>query len=150
MGSLREESDPGRALEHYAKALEINPTLRIPGHDALRALASLRDGDAGAAETLLLGAATMEPDNARYWGLLGVARLHRGRLEEALLATLRALALAPGHPGYRWNLAACHRLRFRRRPWRLDIAWAWFRASRMAARTAGMDWRRDLWPGPGL
>ena len=153
LGDLQVEEQPAAALEHYRRALTIDPWLPLPGHDYLRGVAALRGGDPAAAREWLERAVAAEPDNPRYWCDLGAARFYEGNLDQAVKATERARRLRPDHPGFLHNLSVYHRERFRRRPltaWR--SGWAWWtldRAARRALRRAGPEaMNRDLWRGP--
>jgi tetratricopeptide (TPR) repeat protein len=153
LGDLAVEEQPAEALEHYRRALTIDPWLPLPGHDYLRGVAALRGGEAASARRWLERAVAAEPDNPRYWCDLGAALFYMGDLDRALAATERARSLRPEHPGFLHNLAVYHRERFRRHPitgWR--SGWAsrrLARASRRALRRAGPEaMKRDLWQGP--
>lgn len=151
LGDLLVETDAAKALEHYARAIERDPVTPIPGVEYLRGLTALRAGDPSQARIRFERAAAYEPSNARVWCDLGAAYFQEDRLEAALRATERALALRPEQPGFLHNLAVYHAERFRRRPWRHPLsAWHAWRLRRRAARSGASGWRHDLWrPAPG-
>ncbi len=141
LGDLAAAERPAEALEHYARARELDPWLGLPGHDELRGAAALRAGDPETACGWFERAVAADPGRAGSWSALGTARFRAGDLDGAFAAAGRALALEPEHPGYLRDLAALHRERFRKHPWR---AWrSWWTARRLerrasrAARSAG-------------
>jgi tetratricopeptide (TPR) repeat protein len=146
LGDLAVEQEPVRALDHYAKAIEIDPMVPIAGFDYLAGITSLRAGDLDTARNHLFRAVAAEPGNARYWCDLGAVDSYRGDLDGAMGATERALILEPGHPGFQYNLAQYHQARFREQPLRhLGSAWKAWKLRRSAAGASGRGWRRELW-----
>jgi tetratricopeptide (TPR) repeat protein len=150
LGDLFVDTDSVKALELYARAIERDPVTPIPGVEYLQGLTKLRAGEPTPARMHFERAAAYEPSNARVWCDLGAAYFREGRLEAALRATERALALRPRHPGFLHNLAVYHAERFRRRPWQHPLsAWYAWRFGRRAERSEAGAWRRDLWePAP--
>jgi tetratricopeptide (TPR) repeat protein len=146
LGDLVVETEPARAMEHYAKAIQIDPSIPIPGFDYLCGVSALRSGDLEEASRRLGRAVAAEPDNSRYWCDLGGVYFYLGNVGDALAATERALDLQPGHPGFLHNLAEYHETRFRANPIRHVVSgWRAWRLRREAAKAGEKGWRRDLW-----
>jgi tetratricopeptide (TPR) repeat protein len=68
-------------------------------------------GDSAAAVELWRRAVAQRPDEAANWHGYGAALQELNRLDEAVVAYERALALAPGFPGVAANLAVLHEQR---------------------------------------
>jgi predicted Zn-dependent protease len=146
LGDLALSRSPHVALQHYAEALRLDPLFPIPGYDYLRGVFALRAGDPKGAREALEKAAAGDPGSARTWCDLGAACFMEGKIDRALAATERALALEPGHPGFLHNLATYHAARFRRLPWRYPLsAWKAWTLGRRSRGKGDATWRRDLW-----
>ena len=100
-------ADAGRAdeaVEHYRKALAIQPDYPTPLYNLGNALAARGDLEGAIAQYRL--AVRARPDYAKAHNNLGAALAARRRTDEALEAFRAALAIDPGYVEARLNLAA--------------------------------------------
>lgn len=96
--------DPGQALVHYARAVELAPGLAVARQGLAFAL-SLAGRDAEALAQARQAART-HPDQAQSWLFLGEALRVSGRPEEAIQAFSEAARLEPDASQPRYRLAA--------------------------------------------
>lgn len=100
--ALAERGRADEAMQHYAAAVDINPTWPEARNNLGNALASRRDYVG--AEAQYRTALQIRPNfpSARY--NLGLALAYQGRLEEAITEYRRALAAQPNNPTTHYSL----------------------------------------------
>ena len=148
LGDLALGQDTEKALTHYSRALDLDPSSPIPGLDYLRGLQALREKNFAEAESLFHRAVAAEPDQAKYWGDLGAARFYNRNTSGAVEATLRARHLDPQNPGYAHNLAAYYREHFRSKPlthWKSFFLSRRFKSAARKLSKRKQEWKQDLW-----
>ncbi|MEO8197077.1 MAG: FG-GAP-like repeat-containing protein [Thermoanaerobaculia bacterium] len=84
----------------------------VPAPPSLRdAQARLQSGDPAGAATLLDSITAREPENARAWRMLGVARQQMKSYDAAIAAYATAFRLEPGNPVAIYNLGTAYALK---------------------------------------
>ena len=101
MGPAGGVQQQDRSLEHFNRALELDPRM-VPAHLA-RGILLRQEGKISPALTDLKFALNRQPDQFRAWGEFGEAALAAGRSSEALRAFQKAAALAPQNAGVLWH-----------------------------------------------
>jgi predicted Zn-dependent protease len=118
LGDLQLSRNLGEAARAYARVVELRPDLPIAGTLYIAALTESRAGRRGEALTLFERAVRTDPRRHEAWCGLGAALAADGNLAGAERAFSEAVRLDGRVPGYRRNLAAMQRARFRRNPLR--------------------------------
>jgi hypothetical protein len=93
--SLQEQGNLQEAINHYSRAIELNPRYRRAYYN--RALSYQTLKDMAHAERDYLEALTIEPDNAKTHHNLGIVWLEQQRYTEALEALNRAIKIDPDY-----------------------------------------------------
>jgi tetratricopeptide (TPR) repeat protein len=107
LGVAWRTSDEARALEHFRRAVQLEPGY-APLHVYL-AHGFVSREELGPAERHARRAVELDPESVNGWLLLGRVALARGEREAALESFERALRLAPGEPAVHRQLAQLRR-----------------------------------------
>ncbi|MFZ1935147.1 MAG: tetratricopeptide repeat protein [Thermoguttaceae bacterium] len=100
--ALADRGRTGEAIEHYRKALDVNPDY-VEAHNNL-GIALADRGRIGEAIKHYRKALEIDPDYAKAYSNLGVALANRGRIGEAIADFQRALDIDPDYADAQANL----------------------------------------------
>ena len=102
--ALSKKGDIDGAIEHFKKALEIDPTFEIARVDL--AMVMVEKGDVSDGMAALQRALEKQPDDPGLLTNLGNACLRQGRVEEAIAYFEKALRIKPADPVANDNLGS--------------------------------------------
>src|SRR6267143_282978 len=99
---LRQKGALDEAIDHYRRALELEPNYQFGRYNLGATL--VQKGDAASAIPLLQAALDTDPNNPKAYYSLGTALQQTGRSDEAVVSYDRALQLQPQFVDARTNL----------------------------------------------